>query len=385
MPTRVRPKPPTPPTPVPPKPEPPTPVPPTNTPITGTTPFRDVGTISADRMCEILEGYPLEGSCREIHAALGGRALPVAMSWMESNYGQAANAKANKNPLGLFTNGAFRTFPSWGAAFAEWVRRMDDPAYGGGVYQPRNKSLHDMVITYVCGPNCKPGDTRCGVDGSETYAECEAYLAATVDRLNRYFGRENQPTPAPTPSPDDYIDWDVAGSTVPLRLPRGVAFKQQLTPKGPNRSGRRLNWTGSTQHTTNNVNVGADAQMHANWQNSGTPGHPDGKIGVHFYVDDKRVIQTIPVDEQGVHSGDWRNQEHTAVELCVNADRNARQAERNSIALQAGLLRIQGSSAKEALHPHTRNAQGHCPRLSMAWSAWEDAVDAQIRAIGGRA
>jgi hypothetical protein len=328
-------------------------------------------------MCEILKGYPLEGACRQIHAAIGGRALPVAMSWMESNYGQSANARANNNPLGLFSNGQFRNFVSWAAAFAEWQRRMDDPRYGGGVYQPADKSLHDMVITYVCGPNCKPGDTRCGVDGSESYAECEAYLDATVSRLNRYFGFTD-PEPAPDPTPERYRDWDVAGSSTPLRLPASIAFEQQLTPLGPNRSGRRLNWTGTTQHTTNNVNVGADARMHARWQNSGTPGHPDGKIGVHFYVDEERVIQTIPIDEQGVHSGDWRNQQHTAVELCVNADRNPQRAEANAVALQAGLLRILGKSGTDAMYPHTNG--GHCPRLTVPWQEWERRVDQAIRA-----
>jgi hypothetical protein len=392
MPTRVRPKVPTPPTP--PTPEPPKPVPPTTTPITGTTPFRDVGTISVDRLCEILKHYPLGPSCREIHAAIGGRALPVAMSWMESNYGQSTNARAHNNPLGLFTNGAFRTFVTNAAAFAEWVRRMDDPSYGGGVYQPKNKSLHDMVITYVCGPNCKPGDTRCGVDGSETYAECEAYLNATVDRLNRYFGRENSPAPTPPPSPDDYVDWDVAGSTVPLRLPRGLPFKQQLTPFGilnravgrPNRSGLKLSpWTGTTQHSTGNSAATANAQMHANWQNTGTPGHPDGVIAVHFYGDDTQVIQCLPIDERGIHAGEPRNTTNVAYELCVNSGRNVAKAEANAVAAQAGLLRILGKTGTEAMSPHTFNASGHCPRLSMAWSAWEDAVDAQIRAIGGTA
>ena len=59
------------------------------------------------------------------------------------------------------------------------------------------------------------------------------------------------------------------------------------------------------QHETDNW-PGANAAMHSTWQNSGTPGRRDGRIGVHFYVDDREIIQMIPVNEQGVHSGDRR-------------------------------------------------------------------------------
>jgi hypothetical protein len=366
-----------------PKPEPPKPppVPPAVQPITRTTPFRSIGTLSPERVCTILADAdsPMETECREI-GTLQANALPLAQSYLESTYGKNARGR---NPLGLFKDGVLMTFPTWTAAFVEWQQRMSDPAYGGGVYMPQGKTLHDMIITYVCGPNCKPGDTRCGIDGSESYAECEAYLDKTVDRLNRYFGLDSSPRPTPPPPGPSgaYRNWDVSGSSQSLRLPVGLAFEQRLTPRGPNRSGRQLRWTGTTQHTTNNVNVGADAQMHATWQNSGTPGHPDGKIGVHFYVDDERVIQTIPIDEQGVHSGDWRNQEHTAVELCVNADRNAQKAEVNSVALQAGLLHILGKTGTDAMYPHTNG--GHCPRLSVPWQEWERRVDRAIHAIEG--
>lgn len=59
------------------------------------------------------------------------------------------------------------------------------------------------------------------------------------------------------------------------------------------------------QHETGNW-PGAHAEMHSTGQDSGTPGHRDGRIGVHFYVDDREIIQMIPINEQGVHSGDRR-------------------------------------------------------------------------------
>jgi hypothetical protein len=358
----------------------PKPVPPTVHPITRTTPFRSIGTLSAARVCEIVDDYPLESECRTI-GELQANALALAQAFKESQYGKTATGK---NPLGLMVPGSspsrLMTFPSWATAFVEWQRRMSSPDYAGGVYMPQDMSLEQMIYTYVGGPGCwSSKGARCA--NGETKQSVELYLQQTIDRLNRYFGTSPSPSdPAPTPSPTGYRDHAVAGSRVPLRLPVGLAFKQQLTPLGPNRSGRHLNWTGTTQHTTNNVNIGADAQMHANWQNSGTPGHPDGKIGVHFYVDDERVIQTIPIDEQGVHAGDWRNQSHTSVELCVNADRNPQRAEANAVALQAGLLHILGKSGTEAMFPHTNG--GHCPRLTVPWTVWEQRVDQAIVALG---
>jgi hypothetical protein len=379
-----KPKPPEPPKPEPPKPEPPKPTPEKK--ITRDTPFRSIGTLSPERVCEILDGYPMESECRAI-GELQANALPLAQSFLESTYGKAENAQRSKNPLGLFSNGQFRSFDSWTRAFAEWQRRMADPTYGGGVYMPQNKTLHDFIITYVCGPNCTPGMTRCGVDGSESYAECEAYLDKTVDRLNRYFGTTPPSSPPPTTGP--YRDHSVAGSEKPLRLPAELAFKQQLTPFGilnpavgrPNRSGIPLAWRGNVQHSTGNTRNGANAQMHANWQNGGTPGHPDGVVAVHFYVDDTQAIQCLPVDERGIHAGDARNATDIAIELCVNADRNPQKAENNAVALQAGLLHILGKSGTEAMSPHTFNATGHCPKLSVPWSQWEQRVDRAIDAI----
>lgn len=145
-----------------------------------------------------------------------------------------------------------------------------------------------------------------------------------------------QPTEPTFPWP---MTWTaIAGTDRKIPLPADVPFKIQLTPRGPNRIGRPLNWTGVTQHETGNRGIGTGAQMHANWQRDGTQGHPDGFVGVHFYVDDTQIIQCIPVNEQGVHAGDWRNQQHVAIELCVNANRNGERAERNSMALAAGLL-----------------------------------------------
>lgn len=364
-----------------PEPQPPPPAPPER--ISKSTPFREIGAISAARMCEVLRDFPLGEACEDIHRAVGGRALPVAQAYMESTYGRSENAQDTRNALGLMqTDGrTLMRFTRWADGFVEWARRMDDPAYKGGVYR-QGASLEEFIVIYVGGPDCwTTRGLRCA--NGESWHSTHRYLDETVARLNRYFGIAPEPQPQPEPAPAQYDAHEVAGSNEFLLLPKGLRFRQQLTPRGPNRSGARLNWTGTTQHTTNNVRAGADAAMHASWQANGTPGHPDGKIGVHFYVDDEEVVQTLPVDEQGAHSGDWRNQQHVAVELCVNADGNLVRRERHAVALQAGLLHILGKTGTAAMHPHTVNASGHCPRLSMPWGEYERRVDAAIGALKG--
>lgn len=106
----------------------PAPAPP---PVTAQTPFRDLPVISAERVCQILAGYPMEGECRLIHAALAGRPLALAQSWMESNYGRSENAERTRNALGIMQadGKTLMVFPTWAAGFSEWSRRMDSGCY----------------------------------------------------------------------------------------------------------------------------------------------------------------------------------------------------------------------------------------------------------------
>jgi hypothetical protein len=119
------------PKPAPPKPEPtPKPVPPTVQTITRTTPFRSIGTLSAQRVCEIVDGYPLESECRTI-GELQANALALAQAAKESTYGKAENAQRTKNALGLMKpdGKTLMSFSTWEAGFIEWQRRMADPCY----------------------------------------------------------------------------------------------------------------------------------------------------------------------------------------------------------------------------------------------------------------
>lgn len=205
------------------------------------------------------------------------------------------------------------------------------------------------------------------------------HIVEPVAALRALMGGPPMPTGPAQQTPLREID--VAGTDKIVRLQADIGFRQLLTPPGPNRSRRPMRTTGTRYHETGNPGRGTGALHHAKWQNAGTPGHPDGKIGVHFYVDDKEVVQTIPIDERGVHSGDHGNGVHIGVEQCVNADADLRRARRNAICLHAAILRdVLGKTGTEAMWPH--HAGGGCPATINAAGAWpmvEAEVDRLVR------
>jgi hypothetical protein len=303
--------------------------------------------------------------------------LYAAQAWHERHNDtykpdEAYYPHAWRNVLATKQSSGFMRFPTYLDGARYWSDRITSPT---GPYAQAD-TLAEYIHIYA--PSWDGNDEA-------------KYVADVVKQVNSW-PLAGGPAPGPTgpsgptgttgPEPEGLVGWPLAGTSKTLWLPVGMGFEVRLTPKGPNRSGRAMLWSGTTQHETGNERVGTDARSHATWQNSGTPGHPDGKIGVHLYVDDKRAVQCIPVDEQGVHSGDWRNQAHVAVELCVNADRNQAQAERNAAALMAGLLDILGKTAVDAMWPHQDKPGPGCPvYLGARWSQYEREVDARLTAM----
>jgi hypothetical protein len=235
---------------------------------------------------------------------------------------------------------------------------------------------------FLGNPDWRGADTVNGNTG-EGYRRSLNALIAEIE------GTTPKPEPEPTPTPT--LPWPakwitLAGTTTPIPIPADCEFIIDLTPVGPNRPGRSITTTGMTWHQTGNVSVGANAVMHSNWQDAGTPGHPDGKVGVHFYVDDSRIIQKIPIGENSIHSGDWRNNAHVSMEECINADRNSAKTERNAMALAAGIVgSVLDSTAKDDLYPHGNAATG-CPKFYMSsgrWPSVEASTDNLIRIVKG--
>lgn len=115
--------------------------------VTKNSDFRKLPRLTENQVCAILDGTPMAGECGAIWRASKGDPLPVAQSYMESRYGEDANAKKARNALGLMDysgknptlniniNGhilPLRKFNTWAEGFAEWRRRVDDLSYPGG-------------------------------------------------------------------------------------------------------------------------------------------------------------------------------------------------------------------------------------------------------------
>ncbi len=343
-------------------------------PIEAHTPFRQTGDPGQARMCEILAGTPLAAECAAIHAACGGlAALPVAQSWLESRYGQDANARATRNPLGLLDYSGRHlvrwvgdlpvcVFPTWAAAFAEWTRRVSDPSYKEGVYQPSEMTLEQFIVTYVAGPGCWSSRGAACANG-ESWASCQRYLAQTVARINRYHGRDS-PDPAPEPAPSQ---------DVPLR--------RAIIPAGnPNRPGTPIIPSWITIHETGNPNPGANAEGHRDFTHREGGGRE--RVSFHYVVDDREAIQLLDHDEMAWHAGDGCDDPASdtgcfrsiAIETCVNGDGDWERAKRNLVALVRRILRTDTRFSPERIAQHHRWSGKACPQRIRAEGSWERLV-----------
>lgn len=150
----------------------------------------------------------------------------------------------------------------------------------------------------------------------------------------------------------------------------------------PNQNpGIAMNPTSGTWHETANYANGADALMHQKWINAGAGGT---QTSWHFTVDDKRIVQHIPLNRVAWHAGDGAgpgNYTSVAVECCTNADGDLGKAQYNTAAL-FGLLRAEGIVKEVYQHNHWSGKD--CPRLlrqgnTVSWSVALEKVDAFAR------
>ncbi len=145
-----------------------------------------------------------------------------------------------------------------------------------------------------------------------------------------------------------------------------------------NRPGYKVRARYITIHDTANPNRGADALAHARYLHSDSAA--DRPISWHLTVDDRRVVQHLPLDENGWHAGDGRdgagNRQSIGVEICENADGDRARAERNAARLVARLLK-ELNLGPDAVVQHSQWNGKNCPRvLRSRPGGWESFLDA---------
>lgn len=228
------------PTPTPPVPQPVQPSPPAyrTERIDESTPFRQVGDLAPDRFAAVLRAAdsPITGGAMaDCHAAARGYTLlALAQAAKESQYGKTS-PRGSHNPLGLMDRDG-RTllrFGQWSDAFAEYRRRMSDPAYKSGVYLPMDMPMRQYIAIYVGGPGCwSSGMTLCA--NGETRDSVLLYLRQTVDRVNGWIAAAPSP-PAPTPDPDP-----APGGIVFGRVPVPANYQLRILPPTLNMAYTRM-------------------------------------------------------------------------------------------------------------------------------------------------
>lgn len=343
--------------------------------VDGATPWRETGNTDFESFQRAISRAfppetlsPLAAEAREMYDVLreaGLTRFAAAMLWHEKKndtWPDSPIPQHFRNPFSTRDReniGQWERHPSYAAATRAWVRRVGASPY------PQQGTMREFVEIYA------PGFEN----------DVDLYVKTLANEINEL------PIENALPAAPKGRALTIAGLATPVFVPSDFPYEQKLTPVGPNRPGRAMNPQGVTQHETNNLNPGMGARGHSQWQDDGTPGHPDGPVGVHFYVDDTVVIQKIPVNETSIHAGSPGNESHISVELCVNSDRDAQRAERNAAVLAAALLRDGLGRGVEALKGHNDWWPANpCPRIlrdENRWPAFKQAVADLIAEVKG--
>lgn len=374
-----------------------------------TSPWRETGNTDLQSFRKALSrswtigSSPMAGieDAQAIHDTLwpfGLTRLAAAMLWHETKNGSwncdtapsglPCIPASNRNPFAMKrADGRWAEFRSYRDAALAWASRILDP---NGPYAG-TRSVDELVRVYH----------PVGADGN-TEAQTKEYVRVVcreIDRLPHVAEEKPVDDPKPLPNPPErtWQEHQLAGTSRLLRLPKGITYAQRLIRPGQTnqRPGIKMKPLYYTQHETGNSNRGADAEMHANWLHNGAPGGSYAQVGFHFVVDDRKIIQLLPVDEVAWHAGDGSgpgNYQSIGCELCVNADRNADRAEANAAALAAGVMEALGIPAANLRTHHSwvagRPGAHYCPEKILTrngWNGYRERVAAARRDISGDA
>lgn len=160
----------------------------------------------------------------------------------------------------------------------------------------------------------------------------------------------------------------------------GIPYKKMIIPTG-NKSVRPeypLKPDFITVHNTANTQPGANAEMHGKYLLNQASSNPESWVSWHFTVDDKQIVQHLPLDEAGFHAGDNGgpgNRSSIGIEITENIDGNYEKAEENAKKLIAYLmheLKIPLENVKGHIHWSGK----YCPRviLNNGWNKFKNSL-----------
>lgn len=156
-----------------------------------------------------------------------------------------------------------------------------------------------------------------------------------------------------------------------------ATFAHDVIPvtNATSRPGYALTPTSITIHNTGNKN--ANAQQNSDYVDSTT-----AYVSWHFTVDDKIVLQELPINEVAWHAGDGSkgegNRTSLAIEICENTDGDWDIAKYNAVHLIVYLLIKLGLSTDNVV-PHQKWSGKYCPHkiLDEGWDKFLDQVKSE--------
>jgi N-acetylmuramoyl-L-alanine amidase CwlA len=136
---------------------------------------------------------------------------------------------------------------------------------------------------------------------------------------------------------------------------------QDFVPTGSsNRPGRRLTPTHITIHNTDNAGPGADARAHARYIKGADA--RQRQVSWHYTVDDRVVIQHLPVNEVGWHAGPG-NSKSIGIEICMHRGMPEAAAYERAALLVAVLAHQNNITVPGKIVRHFDWTGKHCPRV----------------------
>lgn len=318
--------------------------------------------ISRETFCRVLReaGSPAAGECEAGYDAVASQgvdpAFALAVFRHESNYGKAGicakydtknpgNTRTSRTGVGEVIQterGRFVRYPSWVEGFRDLAFRLVDPTY---VYAAHGlRTIRDIIPVWA--PVTDANDPQ-------------RYIEAVVAAMNEWIEEEA------AMARSNQIPATLEG--VP-----GVPFRVALIPKGNrNRPGYPMTPAWVTVHETANTRPGANAEMHRQfvWNGGGREG-----VSFHFVVDDREVIQLLPLTENAWHAGDGPNgpgnRTSVAIETCVNSDADWNRTLQNLVALVAELCRVLRLGTDRVVQ-HNRWSGKDCPARIRREGRWD--------------
>lgn len=144
-----------------------------------------------------------------------------------------------------------------------------------------------------------------------------------------------------------------------------------------NRPGTKISADYITVHNTDNSDLGADAHAHAKFLNTTGYYTHNGKtiwVSWHYSVDDKRIVNHLPLNELGYHAVSG-NSKSLALEICMNKGIDQTAANLRAARLIAALLYDRKPKASQIV-PHYHWTGKDCPSLLLnngkPGAKWQD-------------